>query len=64
MSIDYQLTDIATLDFLQRRWDVTIRVTHTDGQVTEYVASADSVYTSGSGIYFGTREEYDAEAAA
>lgn len=40
------------------RWDVTITVTDAGGTVHTYVASADSFYTEGSQIFFGTEEEY------
>lgn len=41
----------------QGRWDVRIELFKKDGKV-EYVASADSALTGGSGLWFGTVDEW------
>ncbi len=60
----HMITDPATVEFIQSRWDVTVRVTGTDGSVREWVVSADGAYMCGSGVWFGTRQEHDEEAVA
>lgn len=52
------ITDVTAVEFVESRWDVTIRVTLVDGTVREWVASADSAYTCNDGIRFGTDAEY------
>lgn len=54
------ITSATAVEFVETRWDVTIRVTLADGTVREWVASADSAHTWNDGIYFGTREEFEA----
>jgi hypothetical protein len=42
------------------RWEAFITITDKAGKVlVEYVASADGLYTEGSWLWFGTREEHD-----
>lgn len=42
----------------ENRWDVTITVTDEGGLVHQFIASADSFYTMGDGIWFGTTQEH------
>lgn len=44
----------------QGRWEVRIELFKSDGKV-EYVASADSALTEGSGLWFGTADEWAEE---
>lgn len=46
----------------QDRWKVRIDVVLADGVLVELIASADAGYTMSDGIWFGTRDEYEAEA--
>ena len=48
-----------TVEIDESRWNIRIHITHPDGRVEVYRASADGHYTSGSGIWFGTQEEYE-----
>lgn len=57
---DIKLTGVESVEFDKHRWYVRILVTMAGGEVKEWVASADNMYTEGSGVWFGTREEYDA----
>ncbi len=40
------------------RWEIRIKIKTKLGDVREFVASADSFFTEGSGIWFGTRSEH------
>lgn len=42
----------------ENRWDVIITVTDESGSVHQFIASADSFYTMGDGIWFGTTQEH------
>ena len=42
----------AVVEFLESRWDVTIRVVDRFGFERFFRASADSYFTEGNGIYF------------
>jgi hypothetical protein len=46
------------VQFHKGRWDVEVTVTYSDGSTATWVASADSGYTEGSGIWWGTEAEY------
>ncbi len=60
----HTINDAVRIEFDQRRWHVAIRVTKADGGVEEFIASADSATTGGSGIYFATKAVYDADMEA
>lgn len=47
------------IEIRKSRWQVDITITMPDGEVVELVASADSGYTNGDGIYFATREQFE-----
>ncbi|MBX6749986.1 MAG: hypothetical protein IRY85_10025 [Micromonosporaceae bacterium] len=61
MSSPYPVHQIPAthIEIVEGRWEVVIRITKPDGTLAEFVASADSAYTHYSGIFFGTREEFD-----
>lgn len=56
-----KLTGVESVEFDEHRWYVIVRVTMAGGEVKEWVASADNLYTEGSGVWFGTRDEHDAK---
>lgn len=54
------IIECASVEIIESRWNTTIILRDADGgDIAEYVASADSYLTDGSGIWFGTRAEYD-----
>ena len=53
--------NVHSVEFSEGRWTVQVTVTLTDGTEHKYIASADSGDTDGSGIWFGTREVYEAK---
>jgi hypothetical protein len=55
------LAGATVLTVIEGRWDVTFCLRLADGREVDMVASADRYYTDDSGIWFGTKEEHDAE---
>ena len=53
-----------TVEFDRHRWYVRVTVTPESGEAQVFYASADSGYTAGSGIWFGTSQEYEAAGEA
>ena len=43
-----------------RRWDVTVTIIDGEGAEHIFIASADAAFTERNGIWFGTKEEHDA----
>ena len=41
------------------RWHIVVAIEMQDGTVEKFVASADSAFAQGDGIWFGTAEDYD-----
>jgi hypothetical protein len=64
MTAPTRFDDVAWVEFIVSRWDVTTRITHIDGRITELVASADSHYTDRNGIYFDTAAQHAIDGVA
>lgn len=60
--MEREFSDVKHLKIHGGRWGVVTTITLGDDSVVEYVASADSALAE-SGIYFGTREEYEEDLA-
>lgn len=58
MAEEITLFGLVTIE--KHRWYISIRGdSAVTGEPVEYIASNDSFYTEGDGIFFATRQEYD-----
>lgn len=56
---DEELLGSTVLEVNQRRWHVAIKFALADGREQTMIASADSMFTDGSGVWWGTAEEHE-----
>lgn len=61
MASDPETIDATRVEITHGRWQVRIRVFVLETVVRDFVASADSYYTAGDGIWWGTIDEYREE---
>lgn len=47
-----------SIKLTKKRWSLIIEIDYEDGTREEFVASADNMYTEGSGLWFGTKDEW------
>jgi hypothetical protein len=60
MGTNFELENPKSVVFKPGRWSVFINAVSAEGIEETWVASADSFLTEGSGIFFGTKKEYEA----
>lgn len=57
------MTDISfknvDVEIATNRWDIRITIIEKDGKKSTWIASADSYYTEGDSIWFGSKKEYE-----